>query len=274
MRQYYGELNSNLGYIEDKNHQFIPWKDYKFSFKLHNNTNYTLVLERKSYVLAIVEPKEIIQIQVDGWGNGEIFVYAKEDRNLECNFDIECGCMIKRNLVEHMESKLYIAPIFKNGIITIVTCENCGPNFGMKSEYKITPLEKPAKMIKLCNYTPYDLIISTENTVVQIIEADKGKNEKCSSKLVGIPSNGIIYIDTVFEEIAWKDSHSVYEDAILRVNGCYIKISNGICSEYVTVIGPALSEPYIRHLYASFGKSFPCEGDINIWCNTIDYRLE
>lgn len=274
MREYYGELNGNFEYIEDKNHKFIPWKDYKFSFELHNSTNYTLVLERKYYIFATVGPKETIQIQVDGWGDGEIFVYAKEDQNLKCNFDIECGCMIKRNLVEYMEYKLYIAPIFRNSIITIVTCEDCSPNFETKSEYNIIPLEKPGKMIKFCNYTPYDLIISTENTVVQIIESNKERNEKCSSNFVGIPLNGIIYIDTLFEEIVWKDSRSVYEDAILRVNGCYIKINNGTCSEYVTVIGPALSEPYIRHLYASFGKSLVCEGDINIWCNKIDYRLE
>ena len=129
MREYYGELNGNFEYIEDKNHKFIPWKDYKFSFELHNSTNYTLMLERKCYIFATVEPKETIQIWVDGWGNGKIFVYAKEDQNLKCNFEIERGCMIKRNLVEHMEyNKLYIAPIFKKGIITIVTCEDCSPN--------------------------------------------------------------------------------------------------------------------------------------------------
>lgn len=276
MREYYGELSNCLEYIEDKNHKAIPWKDYAFSFEFHNSTNYTLELKRGRFYhsFATVEPKEKIQIQVDKWGDGELFVSAKEDIGLKCNFVIERGCMIKRNLVEHMKGKVYIAPIFKNGIITIVTCDNCGPDFGAKPKYKISPLEKPAKMIKVCNFTSYDIIISTEKTVIQRIEANKKRNEKCLSKFVGIPLNGIIYIDTVSEEIAWKDDYNVYEDAILRVNGCCIKINNGSCSECVSVIGPELSEPYIRHLYASFGKNFKYEGDINIWCNTIDYRLD
>lgn len=282
MREYYGELSNCIEYIEDKNHKAVPWKDYAFSFEFHNSTNYTLELKRLdlkrgmfyNHSFATVGPKEKIQIQVHKWGDGEIFVSAKEDISLKCNFDIERGCMIKRNLVEHMKGKVYIAPIFKNGIITIVTCDNCGPDFGVPPQYKISPLKKPAKMIKVCNFTSYDIIISTENTVVQRIEANNKRNEKCPSKLVGIPLNGIIYIDTVSEEIAWKDDYNVYEDAILRVNGCCIKINNGICSEYVSVIGPALSEPYIRHLCASFGKTLKYESDINIWCNTIDYRID
>lgn len=274
MREYYGELSDCLEYIVDKNHKAIPWQDYEFYFEFHNSTNYTLILKRGHYSFATVMPKEKIQIKVDKWGDGEIFVYAKEDQSLKCDFDVERGCMIKRNLVKHMEGKVYIAPIFKNGIITIVECDNCGPNFGVKPQYKISPLEKPAKTVKVCNFTPYDLVISIENTVVQIIKAKKKQNDKCSSTFVGIPLNGIIYVDTVFEEIAWKDAYKIYEDAILRVNGCCIKIDNGSCSDYVSVVGPALSEPYIRHLYASLRKSFEYDGDINIYCNTIDYRLE
>lgn len=275
MREYYGELSNCLKYIEDKNHKAIPWKEYSFSFEFHNSTNYILELKRWNFYnhsFATVRPKEKIQVQVNKWGDGEIFISAKEDISLKCNFDIERGCMIKRNLVEHMKGKVYIAPIFKNGIITIVTCNNCGPDFGVKPEYKIRPLEKPAKMIKVCNFTSYDIIISTENTVIQRIEANS--NEKCPSKFVGIPLNGIIYIDTVSEEIVWKDNYNVYEDAIVRVNGCCIKINNGSCLECVSVIGPALSEPYIRHLYASFRKILKYEGDINIRCNTIDYRID
>ena len=276
MREYYGELSNCLEYIEDKKHKAIPWKDYEFSFKFHNSTNYTLELKRKGkhYSFATVEPKEELQIQVDKWGDGEIFVYAKEDMKLKCNFDIERGCMIKRNLVEHIKDKVYIAPVFKNGIITIVTCDNCGPNFGKEVKYKISPLEKPAKMIKVCNFTPYDIIISMENAVIQRIESNNKRNEKCHSKFVGIPLNGIIYIDTVSEEITWKDDYGVREAAILRVNGCCIKINNGSCSECISVIGPELSEPYIRHLYATFRRNLKYEGDVNIRCNTIDYRID
>ena len=87
MREYYGELSDCLKYIEDKNHKAIPWKDYEFSFEFHNSTNYTLVLERRYYSFATVRPKEKIQIHVAEWGNGEIFVYAKENRSLQCNFE-------------------------------------------------------------------------------------------------------------------------------------------------------------------------------------------
>ena len=158
-------------------------------------------------------------------------------------------------------------------MITIVTCNNCGPDLGAKKQYKISPLEKPAKMIRVCNFTSYDIIISIENTVVQKIEAKK-EGEKCASKFVGIPTNGVVYIDTVSEEIAWKDNYNIRENAILRVNGCCIKIDDEECSECISVIGPGLSEPYIRHLYASFRKNLEYEGDINIYCNTIDYRLD
>ena len=268
MREYYGELSNCLEYIEDKNHKAIPWKGYTFSFEFHNSTNYTLELKRWNHSFATVRPKEKIQIEVEKWGDGEIFVCAKEDIRLKCNFDIERGCMLKRNLVEHIEGKVYIAPIFKNGIITIVTCDNCGPDFGVKPKYKISPIEKPAKMIRICNFTPYDIIISTKNTVLQRIEANKKRNEKCSSKFVGIPLN------TVSKEIVYKDKYNIYEDAILRVNGCCIKINNGTCIKCVSIIGPALSEPYIRHLYAGFGKILPYEGEVNIRCNTIDYRID
>lgn len=278
MREYYGELIDCHKYIEDKNHKAIPLKNYAFSFELHNSTNYTLILKGvydSFYCIATVKPKEKIQIQANKWGEARIFVSAKEDSSLECNFYIESGCMVKRNLVEHMEGKDYIAPVFKNGIVTIVTCDNCGgPNLGEKPHYKISPLKEPYKKVKVCNFTPYDLVISIENAVVQIIKAKKRQNDKCSSAFVGIPLDGIIYVDTVFEEIAWKDVYNIHEDAILRVNGCCIKIDNGNCVKYGYVIGPVLSEPYIRHLYVSLGKYPEDEGDIEIYCNTIDYRFD
>ena len=40
--------------------------------------------------------------------------------------------------------------------------------------------------------------------VIQRIEANKKGNDGCHSKFVGIPCNGTLYIDTVFEEIAWN----------------------------------------------------------------------
>lgn len=276
MREYYGELSSCLEYSKDKNHKAIPWKGYTFSFELRNRTNYTLEIKKGNIYnsFATVGPRGKIKIQIDKYDNGEIFVSAKEDLSLECNFEMERGCMIKRNLVEHVKDKVYIAPIFKNGIITIVTCEDCGPNLGAKPEYEIKPLEHPARMLKICNYTYYDLIISTQNRVIQKIEAMKEKDVKPTSKYVGIPSNAVLYIDTVSEEIAWKDRYNIYEDAILRVNGCCLKLVGDCYDKMVSVVGPALLEPYIRHLYVSLGKTLKYDGNINIWCNTIDYRLD
>lgn len=148
MREYYGELSNCLEYVEDKNYKAIPWKGYAFSFELRNSTNYTLELKR-----------------------GKIYhSFATVEP-----------------LVGNMEGKVYIAPIFKNGIITIVTCEDCRPNFGIKPKHKIIPLKEPAKKIKVCNFTPYDLIISTGNTVIQRIEANKKRNEQYPSKFIGIP---------------------------------------------------------------------------------------
>ena len=144
MREYYGELSNCFEYIEDKNHKAIPWKDYEFSFKFHNNTKYILELKRgkSCHSFAAVKPKEKIEIQVNKWGDGEIFVQAKEATDLKCNFEIERGCMIKRNLVKHVKDKVYIAPIFKSGIVTIVTCDNCGPDLGEKKQYKISLLKE------------------------------------------------------------------------------------------------------------------------------------
>ncbi len=273
MREYYGELENCLEYIEDKNHKAIPWKMGAFTFEVQNDTEYTLELKSGNCYnsFATLRPKEKTQIWVDKFRSIEVSVYAKGESNLECSFEVEFGCMIKRNLVEHMEDKVYIAPTFKNGIVTIVTCNDCGPNFGVKPKYSIIPLEKPARIIKVCNFTDYDLIISTENKVVQIIEANKEKNKKCTSKFVGIPLNGVLYIDTLFEEIAWKDKRKIFGDAILRVNGCCIKIRNGYCYEYTSILGPVPSEPYIRHLYAVFSEY---RSDVDIRCNTIDYRID
>lgn len=280
MRTYYGELSDCLKYIEDKNHKAIPLKDDEFSFEFHNSTNYTLVLKRRtsdySRSITTVRPKEKIQIHVEKWGNGGIFVYAKENNSLQCMFRIEQGCMIERSLEEPNESKVCIVPVFKNGIVTIVECEDGGPNFGKKPKYKITPLKEPAKTIKVCNYSPYDIIISTENTVIQRIRG-WNRSKKCPSGFIGIPLSGVIYIDTVFEEIAWKSEYAtVYEDArILRVNGCCIKVKNGIFYEDVTITGPGLAEPYIRHLDVNFKKIWMKDSsDINVYCDTIDYSLE
>ena len=266
MREYYGELSNCSEYVEDKNHKAVPWKDYAFSFEFCNGPEHVLELRRKGRLMS-VEPGKKVEVRVKDWDDGEIFVCAKDNSELNCSFCVERGCMVKRNLVKHEMDRVYIAPIFKDGIVTVVTCDDCGPNFSTSCEYEIKPLDGPVRMVSVYNFAHYDVILSVEGRVIQRINS----NEK---KLVGIPLSGVLYVDTVLEEVAWKDRYNVYEEAILRVNGCCIKIGDDGKMECVSVMGPALAEPYIRHLYANFEKVLEDEGDINIWCNTIDFRLD
>lgn len=277
MREYYGDLENCYKYIEDKNHKAIPWKNSVFSFEFKNDTEYTLKLSIRGismkgigsdYSSMIVGPKENTQIQIRI--SGDISVLTEENEELKCNFTVEYGCMVARNVAEYRKGKTYIVPVFKNGIVTIVTSDDCRPNLGAKSKYKVVKLKRPAKKVKVCNFTPYDIIVSTKNsTKNKVIQKIRGRknDEKCTSKFIGIPSEGILYIDTLFEEILWKDQYKVYGDSILRVNGCCIKIHNASYFNQATVIGPGSYTPYIRHLYACFDENSKC---IKLKCNTLD----
>ena len=272
MREYYGELSNCLEYVRDKNHKAIPWKDTAFSFELYNSTEYILELKKGSSVIATVKPKKKNQILVEEIYGQNFFVSAKEDIKLSCSFEMQEGCMVKRNLEENMTAKVFIAPVFKNGIVTIVKCNNCGPDLGKEPKYIIKSLKEPTIMVKICNFTNYDIIVSAQGTVLQKIEA-KGNN-RYTSKFVNIPLYGIVYFDTVYEEMIWKDWHTSYGDSIMRVNGCCIKVANGYCNESITIVGPGSTEPYIHHLYASCSERLKYEKEIEIWCNTIDYRID
>lgn len=271
MREYYGDPSNCRKYVEDKNHKAIAWKDHPFSFELRNGTKYTLELKRNSYsTFATVEPAGTIKIQCDKWGAGRIKVYAKENSTLKCSFFVEYGCMIERNLVETIEKgNMYIAPVFEHGMVTIVECDNCGPNLGVKPKHDVCKLKNPAKMIKFINHTSYDLIISTEGQVIQRIEGFESTSSKCNFAYVGVPLYGILYIDTEVQEVAWRDDLNIRESRILRVNGCCMRIENGKYYDSCSITGPEPSEPYIRHLYVSSRNR-----EIKIWCNTVDFRLD
>lgn len=270
MREYYGEA---MNYVKDRRHNVIPWERV-FSFELYNATEYTLKVrkrERGSFdSFTTVKSQEIIRIQINTCGY--IFVSTVEEESLECDFTMGWGTMLARNLVEHLEEKIYIVPVFKNGIVTVVACDNCGVDLGAKPKCKVAPLKNPTKIVKAYNFTPYDIAISYKNKVLQKLRGRK-ENERCTLGFLGVPMNGILYVDTLFEEIVWTDEYKCPKGTILRVNGCCIEISKGQYVTKGTVIGPAPIEPYIRHLYAGFHKEDEDKG-IEIWCNTIDFRID
>lgn len=270
MREYYGSLEECREYIEDKNHKAVAWKEHPFSFELKNTTKYTLELRRRGEwcwgkTFAEVKPEESIAIDCKTWWKGRIEVSAKDDPSLTCDFLVGRGVMVERNLVEAIEEgRLYIAPIFHHGIVKIVTCRDCSPNFGVNRKYQPRPFAKPYNTLKVGNHTKHTLILSIGDRVIQRIRSKK-------TAMVGVPKSCVIYVDTEAEEIAWQREWGSREKKILKVNGCCIEIENGIYHTLHEIIGPALSEPYIRHLY-SHGKTE--EEDIAIWCNTIDYRID
>lgn len=157
----------------------------------------------------------------------------------------------------------------KNGIVTVIACDDCGPDLGARPKSKVAPLKNLAKIVKAYNFTPYDIAISYENNVLQKLRGRK-ENERCTSAFLGIPLDGILYVDTLFEEIVWMDEYKCPKGTILRVNGACMEISKGQYVTKGTIIGPAPMEPYIRHLYVSFRKDM----EIEIWCNTIDFRID
>lgn len=264
MREYFGET---IDYVGDEMHKVVPWKSV-FSFELYNNTEYTLRVKIGSFDnFTTVKSQGIIQIQINI--QGYIFVSTVEEENLECDFTMGWGTMLGRKLEKHVKGEIYIAPVFRNGVVTIVACNDCGPNLGVKPECKIDPLKNPGKVVKVYNFTPYDITMSHENTILQKLRGRK-ENERCTSEFLGVPVNGILYVDTLFEEIVWTDEYKCPKGTILRVNGCCIEISKKQYIEKGIVIGPAPDEPYIRHLYVSFREDM----GIEIWCNTIDFRFD
>lgn len=196
MREYYGE---KMEYIKDERHNVIPWESV-FSFELYNATEYTLkVRERGSFgSFTTVKSQEIIRIQINT--RGYIFVSTVEEESLECDFTMGWGTMLERKLEKNAKGEIYIVPVFKNGIVTIVACNDCGPDLGARPKSKVVPLKNPAKIVKTYNFTPYDIAISYENNVFKKLRGRK-ENERCTSGFLGIPVDGILYVDTLFEEI-------------------------------------------------------------------------
>lgn len=273
MREYYGELIDGNSYRDDKRHKAIPLKKGGFNFELNNDTEYLLKVSighENSYEnQKLIEPKGKIFIRINNY-MVDIFVSTKENGGMKCNFTIEAGCMVKRNADKYIVGKPYIVPIFKNGKVTIVNCKDCRPNLGVKTKYKITTLKNAKRKLEVRNCSPYDIIISINNNIIQKIEGRK-VNKEPSSKYIKIPESGILYIDTLSEEIFWKDEYNIYGDSIIKVNGCQVEYTEKSATK-VTIPGPGSTEPYIHHLYVSPNDKY--FNSIDIWYNTIDFRFD
>lgn len=269
MREYYGSVRQCREYINDENHKAIAWKEHPFSFKLENSTNYTLVAKRRG-ATETIKAGDTTQILCKEWWDGEMQVSIKEKPNVKCDFIVERGCMIERGVTKKSQrTEENIAPVFKDGKVVIVTCKYCGPNLGVVlPKYNITPLKAVVNEVIFENRTPYDIIISYHNNVIQRIL--KRKKDKISRVRTGIPYFGTLYFDTEEEEIFYQSKYDKEEKKILRVNGCCMEIEYGEYKNYHSIIGPAEGEPYVRHL----GVFKESDKVFSIWCNTIDYRLD
>lgn len=270
MREYYGNLRECAEYISDENHKAIVWKEHPFSFKLENHTKYTLLVrgKRMMYDFVALKASESMDVVCNNWWTGELEVVREDKQDIKCNFLVERGCMIERSVCEDIKEE-YIAPVFRDGKVKIVTCTDCGPNLGVIPEYNIEPLKYPmwGDEIKVTNYTLYDIIISYENKVIGRIPQKSGIRLK-------IPYYGILYFDTEAEEIFYQDRFDEKDKKILRVNGCCARIEYGIYKYDYSIAGPEDSEPYVRYLYTSRKNNNDNYKDIDIWCCTIDYRLD
>lgn len=273
MRTYYGELVNYERYIEDETHKVVAWKELPYSFELSNRTEFNLSVISGKKDLKTVKPHETITISCNDWRDGDVKVFAKEEEHLECSFVVERGCMVERNYCNQIRS-LYIVPIFNNGNIEIITSKSCEVDLGNIPNYAITPIKEPFNILKISNYTSYNVIISLNEQVIQKIERYKKKEGKkiIQTVEVGVPECCTLYIDTEIEETIWSGRYGNFPKRILsRVNGCCIQIFNGKYHKCGIILGPTLAEPYIRYLYTS--KSID-EENISIFCWDIDQRLE
>lgn len=266
-RKVYGNLEDCNGYIQDKNHKAIVWKTHPFCFILENKTQYMLEVRRKNgEFLGMIFPKRKKEILCKKWWDGEIKVIAKDIPQLNCQFCVESGVMVERSWTEKEENiQEYLVPIFKSGKVEIITCDNPEANFGKKTRYKEEPLLEGnlTMKVKIKNKAPYDVVLSMGDRILCEI---KSKEEK----VVLLPRNGVLYIDTELEEVEYV-SNNLKEKKILRVNGCCIEIIDGKVFKNHSVQGVLPSEPYIRFLYACSESSLK---EMDIYCWTIDWQLD
>lgn len=265
MRTYFGSIDECNSFIQDKNHKVVAWKEHPFSFELRNETGYVLIVQRafpRLECISELNPGESVSITCKDWSYGQMFIESKTDSSICCNFEVEEGLMIERNFVEVVEeNKMYIAPIFNDGIVRIIECEDPTPNFGKTEHLEVVPLEHPYETINVENHTDYDIMVSVSNQIIQVVGSRQ-------SAQIGIPEYGVLYVDTIKEEVPWIYRYDSTRKKVLKVNGCCIQIRAGKVHDVHYIPGPFYLEPYIRFLYSHVAEN------IKIWCGTIDYRLE
>lgn len=263
MRIYYGDLEHCQDYIEDENHKVVAWEKGPISHKITNNTQFVLKLRITSWGVSYetLKPQESITIYGDKCSFHRIKVIAQDKEKIECTFLMEMGHMLGRYYCE-TKRDYYIVPIFKSGNIEIVTCKNCGVDLGVVPKYTIIPVKSPKNILKVGNFTKYNLIISMHGQVIQRIESAQISE-------VGVPSLTNLYIDTETEEVLWQ---RIWDDSgkkcISRVNGCCVQIANGHFFRSKNIFGPTFTGPFLKFLYASnYSYNRRDENvDINILC--------
>ena len=270
MRKYYGSIEECTAYLIDSNHKVHEWKKFPITFVVENTTEFAVEVRHKpEWVMkpTVLNPNEKVTLTCNCWGDGTITVIKADDKSVGCYFSISMGGMIERNYDENCDSdKLHIAPVFDGKTVKIITCENCGPNFGIEPKYDIVSVSKPVNTIKVRNSTKYDIVIWVDQKVVAKIESKETTE-------IGIPNWAVLYVDTAEEEILWVSSNDPEYKKILRVNGFCMSVENGRIVNQHCIRGPELSEPYIRYLYKT-EKADETDPDITIWCDTIDDRLD
>lgn len=272
MRTYYGEAKDLTNYIENETHKVAEWTDTQLKFRCHkliNKTQFTLIVSESRWryapIINTVKPHEVITIMYDERSVWNFKVIAQEDNDLKCSFRMEYNRMEGRNYDE-TKRDFYIVPVFKSGNVEIITSKECGADLGIVPKYTIKPIESPERVLKIKNYTKYNVIISIENQVVQRIESRQTAE-------VAIPFHAVLYVDTETEEVLWEDWLNNYKKEIISVvNGCCIEITGSCEPRCHHLYGPGITAQYVHYLYASSCSSEDnAENiDINIWCHVFD----
>lgn len=290
MRKIYGYETDSWRFVEDANHQYVPWLE-PCEIVFRNYTQYDLMLVRQEGAMPWMELKrgQSKTVSSDNWLISRFFVKMP---NGMFWFQEECGVIIGREVRQGFLQN-EVVPIHNNGAIEFLHM----PKKWTLEKRSIKKVHNPAYQVKVCNHTPYDVIIWLDDDIIDIVKS-KWINT------LSLPSgNHMLWFDTKEEECLSHDKFSIWEDFLGPVNGCQM----GIIEDFSNVepswqkiidrmrgyagwyevekidafkermffwqhfIGPGSIEPFIRHLYATYAAK---EKNIDIWYNTIDYRVD
>lgn len=283
MRKIYSYVADRRDFIEDANHQYVAWAKPPYEIVFKNCTEYDLKVlgQQNSFILSKGESKtrssdNCFSRFVVNTPNGKFW------------FDEEGGVIVGREVRQGLED---VVPILNNGVIEF----RHRPKKWTLKNRSIKKVQNPAYQIKVRNCTPYDIIIWLDNDMIDVVKS-KWINT------VSLPSgNHMLYFDTKEEEYVSHDKYGIWDDFIGPVNGCQM----GIIEDFLNLepswkeiidrkrgyagwfevekifkermffwqhfVGPGSIEPFIRELCSRYDAK---KKEIEIVCNTIDYRLD